>query len=999
MQRSTHFVVAFVLSVIAANAGEVFIEAENFQSSGGWSVINGAAAKSASGLAMLNGATGDAKGTATTNVSIKDAGRYHIWVRFNSHPKWRGPFHVTALAGDRVLGDHLFDDAFGGRSARDAEVWQSFDVDLPEGGITLRLSKHENKNSPGISRLVDCLLLTMDDKLVPNHLSYGAQTWMRVTLGDGYARPAYIHIFADHFHAPWYQHYSLGKAGAVAAISPKKTDLLASGESTPWCNVTPLIFQDSGAMLHITARHGYTDYAGCLRATFEIATAPDDAHIVRTLKLDNKPGTTAIFMPPNLLTPDNVALCKTDSEIAEATGKLADAHDWPRHGKARERFPFFVSASIGSSFTPPAEAVLAREQKTLGYFGFSDEHLRRIGGAWLMKDKSYCNPDTEKMRAKFKAAAAAFQEQGGKAGDITYCELTDEPTGQDLELMAKDESYARRFVEWLKSLKLTPEDLLVKDWSDVKIVTTAQRNDFPALYLYSQRFRTRALGDFMATQRKLAEEAYGGTFPVLANFSDGAVYVGNFCAQGVDYFELLDSPDQNAIWGEDWSNGASTYQCASFNVDLMRAAARDRGQVIGHHLVAHANRKPWDIKLKATSEAARGVKIFNNFCYGPTWATHEGGPYWRSHVWQGKPETWTANAAITREIGAVEDMLLTAMPAPGKVALLYSSSSDAWTIGENLAHGFERMHTWLALAHAQMPADIVSERQAAAGALDQYSVCYLAGPNLARVAADNLKRWVQDGGTLWLAAGAAMRDEFNRPLHSLDDVLPVERGDAADLQKHLSSGRYIALLSARDEATWEGGKAGVLSVRQPLTARAGTTTIASFKDGAAALVKGGAGKGTVFCAGFLPALSYIKTALDARNALQKKIDDHAPLSPAETADAEVLERTYNPWAYPADVRDLLLLPAREAKVTRPIECDTPLVDAIYMPHANGIVVPLANYTARPISTLRLKIATAREVASVESAVHGAVEFRLSAPGRIELSLPLENNDFIAVRYR
>jgi hypothetical protein len=68
MQRSTHFVVAFVLSVIAANAGEVFIEAENFQSSGGWSVINGAAAKSASGLAMLNGATGDAKGTATTNV-------------------------------------------------------------------------------------------------------------------------------------------------------------------------------------------------------------------------------------------------------------------------------------------------------------------------------------------------------------------------------------------------------------------------------------------------------------------------------------------------------------------------------------------------------------------------------------------------------------------------------------------------------------------------------------------------------------------------------------------------------------------------------------------------------------------------------------------------------------------------------------------------------------------------------------------------------------------
>ncbi len=107
----------------------------------------------------------------------------------------------------------------------------------------------------------------------------------------------------------------------------------------------------------------------------------------------------------------------------------------------------------------------------------------------------------------------------------------------------------------------------------------------------------------MAAQKKISEEAYGRSFPTNVNLSDGAVYHANFCSHGVDYFELLNRDDSNAIWGEDWSHNASTYQCAGFNVDLMRAAARKRGQTIGHYLITY-NRTPWDNKLKATSETA-----------------------------------------------------------------------------------------------------------------------------------------------------------------------------------------------------------------------------------------------------------------------------------------------------------------------------------------------------------------------------------------------------------
>jgi len=693
-----------------------------------------------------------------------------------------------------------------------------------------------------------------------------------------------------------------------------------------------------------------------------------------------------------------MALCQADREIADATGRIADAHAWPTHGRPLRKFPFFVTAQLGNKFLPLDAALLAREEKTLGYFGFTPGHLRHIGGAWLMKGNSYCDPDLEKMRTQFAGAAAEFRKAGGKVSEIAFCELTDEPTGQALDLIARDTKYLEAFRAWLKAMGETPEDLLVSDWEAVRIVTAEQRESFPALYYFSQRFRTRALGDFMAVQRKLAEEAYGGTFPVLANFSDGAIYAGNFYMQGVDYFELLDSPDQNAIWGEDWSNGASTYQCASFNVDLMRAAARDRGQIIGHHLIAHSGRKPWDIKLKATSETGRGVKMLNNFCYGPSWATHEGGPYWRSHVWYAKPETWTANAALTREIGAVEDMLLSAMPAPARVALLYSSASDVWTVDGNLAYGFDRMHTWLALTHAQMPVDVVSEAQVAKGALDRYAVCYLSGPNLLRSAAEKLKAWVQQGGTLWLTAGAASRDEFHRPLPLLDDLLPGERGEVLDLQRHTSSGRYLALLSAKEEVRWEKGVAEVLAVKEPIKPRAGAVTLATFQDGSPAILRASAGKGTVYSIGFLPALSYIKSALDTRNALQKKVDAGEALSPPEREDVVLLERTANPWQFPAALRDLLLAPVRAAGVTPPIQCDVALVDAVFMPHDSGILIPLANYTAKPIERLSLRVSVPRPIARVESAVRGEIDFRQSSPDTVELSLPLENNDFLKLLY-
>src|SRR6187431_2067815 len=82
-------------SAVPARAGTAFLEAETFQATGGWEVVTGERARTASGLALLDGSRGKRDGVATGTITIKDAGHYYIWVRYLSHPKYRGPFEVA----------------------------------------------------------------------------------------------------------------------------------------------------------------------------------------------------------------------------------------------------------------------------------------------------------------------------------------------------------------------------------------------------------------------------------------------------------------------------------------------------------------------------------------------------------------------------------------------------------------------------------------------------------------------------------------------------------------------------------------------------------------------------------------------------------------------------------------------------------------------------------------------------------------------------------------
>jgi hypothetical protein len=1007
----------------------IFVEAESMQTtSDGWKATDNDQTRRASRVKTMWGADGATDGVAKKSLKITEAGKYRVWVRYMQVATWRGPFQVAVSDGETTIAAKVFDNEVIAGVADWEYTWQSFDALLLEGNVTLSLVKEAKKNCVGYVRHVDCLLLTNDENLIPDHLSHGPQTLMRITLGEGLVKPVYLHLFVDHYRDPWYTHFAIGQDGLHSALAPPGGQMLNPGQPTPWCNLTPTVYQDSGAALHFSLRHSYDEKANQFRAKLEFgrtsALATERVEVIKSFDVEAAPNGLVIIAPPDLDSQANIDLLKRDSEFAEQVGRQADAFPWPTYGKRPTRIPFLVTASISGYELPVDAAVTAREQKTLDNFGFNGGSERVLHGLWHMTGDSYCQPDIEAMQEHVKNDVEHFRKSGRKLDDIAAVMLMDEPIGQTAAFAAQNEPYRRKFREWLTHRELTPKELLVSNWEAVRPVAESERDLFPALHYFTQLFRTRALGDFMVTQQKLIEEAYGRSFPTLVNFSDGAVYHANFCSQGIDYFELLDADNQNAIWGEDWANNSSTYQCGAFNVALMQAAARNREQTIGHYLIAHAGRTSWDIKTKATSETARGVRLWQNFSYGPNWGSHEGGPAWKSHLWHHRPELWTANAEISREIGAVEDWLLTAKPAEAEVAIVYSSSSDIWTMQSNLAFGFDRMHTWLALTHAQIPLDILPEREI--DRLDRYKVCYLSGPNLTRTAAAKLREWVAAGGSLWLTAGAAQRDEFNRPLDLLGDLLAVERGEVTSMEPYMNSGKFLCYLKAQDVVTWGDQQLEVLSVKQSIKIPRddNSQVLATFNDGNPAVVSSPAGKGRVFTLGFLPALSYIKSALIARKPLEQKAEADRmvaeklvaaaadqPLATSATVsrsedvltvapgtDPRLLERSYNPWQYSEGIRDRLVSPVSGANIERSLTCNTPLVDAVALPCGQGTLIALSNHTLQSQDCVRLELKTNKPATRVESVRHGVIAFAVEEVGVTVLNLPLDASDFVMVSH-
>ncbi len=121
---------------------------------------------------------------------------------------------------------------------------------------------------------------------------------------------------------------------------------------------------------------------------------------------------------------------------------------------------------------------------------------------------------------------------------------------------------------------------------------------------------------------------------------------------------------------------------------------------------------------------------------------------------------------------------------------------------------------------------------------------------------------------------------------------------------------------------------------------AGAKASAVYSDGAPAITTKVNGKGKAIYCAFLPSLSYYKPAIPKR-----------PVDRGATDDAMT---HFLPTEFDPDVAALIALPGRG--ISRPVECSNPLVETTVIQSKKGVVIPLVNWTHKPVKGLHVKVA-------------------------------------------
>jgi hypothetical protein len=386
-------------------------------------------------------------------------------------------------------------------------------------------------------------------------------------------------------------------------------------------------------------------------------------------------------------------------------------------------------------------------------------------------------------------------------------------------------------------------------------------------------------------------------------------------------------------WTEDWLNWTGAYQLAGYQCDLMRAACAKNGYPFGMYNIL-AGRSPWEIVAKGFTEAGHGATVIRFFNYGPHYTITS--------------DTNSRNSAIYAPIkrlsfalGAVENQLLSAKVARGDVAMLYSNTSDIWGtlkkgFGAN-TNGLERTYMHLLLTHSGYRVDILYEESLESGELDKYKLLFVNGTHLRKSVAPILERWVADGGTICVNAGALRFDEFNRPLRLLEKM-GSESGEVRFEQTpgrppyEVPTRKVIGQVEFADYSAFP-----VVCVRENLPTG---KPIAQFKDGRSAVVERIFGKGKIVRFGFLLAISYLREAILKDKILKK----------------EKTERWfYSCRWYPEAQRALIRSIVSSVGVEPRISTSDYLVDAAILDSPNHLVLSLANWTGSCLKNLNITL--------------------------------------------
>ncbi|MCM8810750.1 MAG: hypothetical protein NC917_03780 [Candidatus Omnitrophica bacterium] len=472
----------------------------------------------------------------------------------------------------------------------------------------------------------------------------------------------------------------------------------------------------------------------------------------------------------------------------------------------------------------------------------------------------------------------------------------------------------------------------------------------PILFYHSWEFRAKLFTEVCKKATELIEKI----FPEGTRTTSGSIYIstGGFPAMenGYEVFDLFKNRGVTVYSSENsWGLGGTPdyigAQTQSFEGTIARALSKYHNIPMGAYLISDGNRgynKDY-IELASYSLLSHGFKFLHYYDFGyPTGCS-----------FIGHPDILKGIKVVSYTIGEIEDYLLDGKVIDADIGIIYSETTNIWdnsvkiegkNLPGNTIYPQERQNLYYILRHLHYPIDIVCEDDVISGYINKYKVLIFIGDHIKRKAAEELEKWVLNGGFLISVAGGPFYDEYNKEIEKMKNLFGIDKFQL-DKKQHFMRPK-LDLLHAENLDTISFNEIlpsfNIYAYRQSFLPKNGKP-IGYFKNGEIASVVNNYGKGKTLIIGALPGISYLEKTF--------------PLLPYGRGGIDELSN-YIPTNFNSKVRDVFEFFLKDLNLNKIIEVSEPLVEPVIMKSIkdqNIYYISLINFSGKNIDNLKVKI--------------------------------------------
>lgn len=992
----------------------VALEAEDFTVEKGWKVVRNGQGnymvdiigfQHISGERLLCADAKDTAASAYRDITVPVTGDYRLWVRYEYPPFTDAPFQVTVLQNNKkaaeklmgakdnprlAFGDTTFKAQYDPSWGSEGLVEEVLDVPgLQAGRARIYLKTVPGKYQPGISanRNLDLIYLSSDTEdswrahykqrvnlypiLEAFRDSMGARYEVQFT--NNGAKPATYTVSYAYNRIPWYD----GEGQVAKGIEP--------GAASEWI---PLKNQD-------TAHFGMATFTSNTNEPFTVAIRPVGGKVEKTLT----GATVRVYLPTY---PGKGETPITPQEEIDAVLQLLAAT--PAPGK-KPTLPLTYGGWIFYHTDDDNGRKYAQLYTAIGMTGFSasgatslDQVKNLMQFGWKptksLAIMGYRNPPTAQNIANGKAAV----EKNGLRDYVRFYDYGDEIhftewTGYMLSEAKQMDAYkgmndaqilSKMFAEWLAKNRpgFTLADYGAADLASLKPDSSAEAAEKnPRLFVDSTLFYEDAAIDFVARGHQAVKAALGDDVLCGANYACHPFYYPTV-PMYIKWFRR-GAADYGRHSEYFWQVTQAGPMINGYIAEHFRAGMRFNPQAINRqYTMPHSPGNTTASFLRtAYSHLAHGAKMLDYFGIGMNECFTE------NHIDHRDHQRYREIRDINYSIGLVEDQMLQSTVVPSKVALLLSDSTERWDHAgiakdrayhdvfgakfrtTRLSYHLDRLGLWKALTFQNASPDLIIEEDLNAELLADYRVLFVVGDSLPPAAASVVEQWVRNGGVLVATAGAGRFDPYREQTTVWQQLFGLAERVTEEKARFFRVRQELPYLQPLAHVQVGGVKMPQIGIAEQIRPAAGVEVLASFENGAPALISRALGNGRVFYCAALPGVAYLYTALQ----------------PPTVPDRGVVTHTV-PTNFDQGAAAIVKMALDAAKIEKPVVTDGGLIDTRLIKGPRAYILPLANYNSEVGKPVAITLNVKEKIAKATSAYCGSL--KLQANGNaVTVALP------------